>query len=250
MNKDRNLFQVQISFPDIIKVTFVVAAYFIAFWIAYPFPGAERIQVAIWPAGGIGLAVLLLSPRRLWLIILAAFFLAGNISNLMIGRPLFNSMGFMIANVIESYGCAWVIVRWCGENIRFTTVKEIFALIFAATVVNAGTAVIGGGTAWLAGLSPFWNFWKFWWIADGLGILIVAPLIVSWGTISNFSVRHQWKIGLEGGLFMSIWIKISQLSFQVQQSDDPFTARPYLLVALLAYAAIRLGQRGVTAALF
>ena len=238
------------SFWDIIRVAFFVVAYFIAFQIAYLFPDAERILVAIWPAGGIGLAALLLSQRRLWFIILAAFFLAGNISNLMIGRPLFNSMGFMIANIIESYGCAWLIVRWCGEDIRFTTLKEISALIFGAVFVNAGTALIGGGTAWIAGISPFWSFWKFWWIADGLGILIIAPLFVTWGTFRDISIRHQWKLGLEGGIFMVIWYEISKLSFHVQASGDPFTANPYILVALLAYASLRLGQRSVTVALF
>lgn len=63
---------------------------------------SERILVAIWPASGIGLVALSLSQHRLWFVILAAFFLVGNISNLMIDRLLFNSMGFMIANVIES----------------------------------------------------------------------------------------------------------------------------------------------------
>lgn len=236
-----------IPFWDIIKVAFFVAVYFIAFQIAYLFPDAQNILLAIWPASGIGLAALLLSPRRLWFVILASFFIVGNISNLMIDRPLFNSIGFMIANVIESYACAWVIVRWCGEDIRFNTVKEISALIFGAIVVNAVTAVIGGGTAWIASISPFWSFWTFWWIADGLGILILAPLIVVWASFRDISIRDNWKIGLEAGIFMAIWYKISHLSFHVQASDiDPFTARPYLLIALLAYAAIRLGQRGVT----
>lgn len=239
-----------IPFWDIIKVAFFVAVYFIAFQIAYLFPDAQNILLAIWPASGIGLAALLLSPRRLWFVILASFFIVGNISNLMIDRPLFNSIGFMIANVIESYACAWVIVRWCGKDIKFNTVKEISALIFGAVVVNAVTALIGGGTAWIASISPFWSFWTFWWIADGLGILILTPLFVSWATFPNISIRDHWKIGLEAGIFMAIWYEISHLSFHVQASDiDPFAAKPYLLVALLAYAAIRLGQRGVTLSL-
>jgi PAS domain S-box-containing protein len=250
MNKDKNAGHLfPISSGDILRVALFVALYFIAFKISYLFPDAESILMVIWPAGGIGLAALLLSPRRLWPVIISAFFLVGNISNLMIDRPLFNSIGFMIANVTESYLCAWLIVRWCGEDIRFTTVKEISALIFAATVVNACTAFIGGGTAWLAGLFPFWSFWQSWWISDGLGILIVAPLVVTWSTLRDITIRDQWKKGIEVGIFMAIWFWIAQISFQVQASDDPFAAKPYLLFALLAYAAIRLGQRGVTATL-
>lgn len=36
------------------------------------------------------------------------------------------------ANIIESYGSAWIIMKWCGENIR----------------------------AWMEGISSFWSFWE------------------------------------------------------------------------------------------
>jgi PAS domain S-box-containing protein len=247
------------------RVVFVALAYFAAHQVAFLFPDAEKILAAVWPAGGIGLAALLLSPRRLWPTLLAALFVAGNAANLLEGRPLFNSVGFMTANVLESLACAWLIVRWCGEGVRFSRVKEVTALIFAATVVNAGTSFIGAGTATLATVAPFWSFWETWWVADGLGILLVAPLIVVWSTFQDFSSRPdrgsvgswlknstapaRWGRALESGLFMALWSAAAWLAFQPQTAHSPFTLQPYFFVALLAYAALRLGQRGVTLAL-
>jgi hypothetical protein len=40
-------------------------AYFLAHQISYLFPDMSKILMAIWPAAGIGLASLLLTPKRL-----------------------------------------------------------------------------------------------------------------------------------------------------------------------------------------
>lgn len=240
--------------PDVFRIAIVAPAYFAAHRIAFLFPDAENILAAIWPAGGIGLAALLLCPRRLWPAILAALFVAGNSANLLEGRPLFNSIGFMTANVLESLACAWLIIRWCGEGVRFNRVKDVAALIGAATMVNACTALIGAGTAALGGAAPFWSFWRTWWIADGLGILIVAPLIVTWSTYRGFFPptqwsRARWNRTFESGLFMVLWCAVAWLSFQRQTTRGLSTLQPYVLLALLTYAALRFEQRGVTLAL-
>lgn len=68
--------------------------------------------------------------------------MAGSAAKLTAGRPLFNSVGFMLANVAESFGCAlWMQAR-CGMTLRFHRVKDVLALFVAAVVINAGTAVL------------------------------------------------------------------------------------------------------------
>jgi PAS domain S-box-containing protein len=234
---------------NVLRVALVALAYFVAHQIAFLFPDAEQVLMAVWPAGGIGLASLLLSPRRLWPWILVGIFLAGNSANLLAGRPLVNSVGFMTANVLESLACAWLITAWSGESVRFSRVREVVALICAATVVNACTSLIGAGTAALAGVSPFWIFWRTWWIADGLGILVVAPLIVAWSTFPDLSLRGRWTRALESGLFMALWCGAVWLTFHAPTTHDLFSPQPYILIALLGWAALRLGQRGVTVAI-
>jgi signal transduction histidine kinase len=234
---------------DVIRVILIALLYFMAHWIAFLFPDTERILAAIWPAGGIGLAALLLNRRRLWIPILAGMFIAGNIANLMVNRPLFNSLGFMTANVLESLLCAWAIIYWCGENVTFTRVREVLALIFAAVFVNAGTALIGAGTAWFTSLAPFWNFWETWWVADGLGILIVAPLIVAWLKPREPFLPPQWGRLLESGFFLALWSAVAWLAFQGGDAHGPLTPQPYILVVMLAYVSLRFSMRGTTSAI-
>jgi integral membrane sensor domain MASE1 len=205
--------------------------------------------MAVWPAGGVGLAALLLSPRRLWPTILAALFLTGNAANLMTGRPLFNSVGFMTANVIESLACAWLMVKWGGSDISFGRVREVTALIFAATAVNAFTALVGAGTATIAGMAPFWSFWQTWFVADGLGILLVAPLVVTWSSFRDLSAGERRSWAIETTLFMAIWCAAAWMTFHVHPEHSYFSPQPYVFVALLAWAALRPGRRCVTLAL-
>jgi integral membrane sensor domain MASE1 len=151
----------------------------------------------MWPAAGVGLAALVLSPRRQWPVILAVLFIAGNGANLVSGRAAAASLGFMTANLIESLACAWLIARWCGSGVRFTRIQEVLALMTSAVFVNAGSALLGAGTAALTNTSPFRDFWFTWWVADGLGILLVTPLIVAWSDFGNLFHKLRWYRVLE-----------------------------------------------------
>ena len=143
------------------------------------------------------LAALLLNPRRHWGVILAGIFVAGNAANLVVGRSLPLSLGFMTANIVESLVSAWLIARWCGPEVRFGRIRDVVALIVAAVFVNGGSATIGAATASLTTHSEFGSFWFTWWIVDGLGILLITPLIVTWSDCRDMFQDVRWTRVLE-----------------------------------------------------
>jgi PAS domain S-box-containing protein len=234
---------------DTLTVLFIALAYFAAHELAFRFPDAGQALMAVWPAGGIGLAALLLNRRQLWPAIITALFVAGSAASLLAGRPLFSSIGFMTANVLESLACAWVILLWRGEGIRFFRVKEIGVLIFVAFAVNAVTALIGAGAASLTDGTPFWGFWQTWWASHGLGILLVTPLITVWTTRRYMPFRMRWFEIIESVLTLVFWCLIVWLAFQVVKVPSLFFSQPYIIVVILAYISLRFGQRGTTLAL-
>ena len=232
-----------------LRLALIASAYFAAHLIALLFPDAEKVLAAVWPAGGIGLAALLLNPRHLWPAILATLFVAGNTANILSGRPLFISAGFMTANVLESLACACFMVRYCGACVRFTSVKNVLVLIAAAVFVNALTAFVGAGAAAFTHTAPFWKFYVSWLVADGLGILLVTPLIVEWSEFKALRRVMSFKLRLvEACAFLILWCVAVHFSFQ-SPIYSLYTPHPYTLVALLAWPALRFGQRGVTLSL-
>jgi PAS domain S-box-containing protein len=228
----------------------VGVAYSLTHHLAFLFPDAGRVLMAIWPAAGVGLAALLLSPRRLWPAILAVIFISGILSDLVGGRPFLASLGFMTANTLESLACGWMILRTVGQKPTFCRVREVVALLAAAVFVNAVTSLVGAGTARLVGVAPFWAFWETWWIEDGLGILILTPTIVAWACRPKPRAEARWPSFVEVCLFLVVWCMVAWLSFNEHAALLSHTLQPYFLVALLAWPALRFSQRVTTLALF
>ncbi|EPR42111.1 multi-sensor signal transduction histidine kinase [Desulfovibrio sp. X2] len=223
--------------------------YFVANKIALFFPDAESILTAVWPAAGVGLASLLLAPRRLWPAVLAAVFLAGNAANLLSGRPLANSLGFMTANVLESLLGAWLMRLWCGRDIRFNRVKDVGALIAVSVLANAATACVGAGTAALAGVASFWSLWATWWVADGLGMLLVTPLVVGWAETARAGLARKPGRAAEHAVFLLLWCAAAWWTFQPHAAIAFLAPKPYVLAALILWPALRMGHRSVAFAL-
>lgn len=232
---------------DVLSLALIALAYFLAHKLAFFFPDAAMALMAIWPAGGVGLAALLLCRQRLWTAILVTLFVTGASADLLAGRPPVSSLGFVTANVFQSFSCAWIIARWRGQDIRFARIKDVSALIFAATVVNAATACLGAGAAALTHAASFASFWLSWWIAGGLGILLVAPAIVT-----LFRAKGAWwRLGasrtVEWVLLAAVWGVVAWMTFEPRFVRVPL--HPYMLVVILAWPALRFGQRTVSLAL-
>lgn len=228
-----------------VKILGIALAYFFASFVSFLFPDTQKVLMAVWPPAGVGLAALLLSPKRLWPAILLAIFAAGNAANLIQHRPLLNSLGFMTANVVESLGCAWLIIRICGDSVRFDRVKGVVALIAGSTLVNAGSACIGAGVAALTSGVSFGTFWFTWWVADGLGLLIITPLIVEFSDPRGLSSGLGWKRLVEFCAFLIVWCIVAWASFNHNAFTNSWPIYPYMLIPLLALPALRFDQREV-----
>ena len=231
------------------RIALIAAVYFIAHHIAFLFPDSASVLMAVWPAAGIGLAALLLTPRRSWPSLLAAIFIAGIFSDHLVGRPLFMSLGFMTSNVLESLLCALLLQRWCKSPLDFSSLRTVLLLAFAATVVNGATACLGGATAALTGGGSFWIFWRTWWISDGLGIFLFTPFIIAWRETELAPARWRLKSLIAPALFLICWILVSWITFQPELARHIIACRPYFLVFLIGFAAVTLGMRTLTLAL-
>ncbi len=233
---------------DAVALSLVAASYFLGHQLAFLIPDQARLLMVIWPPAGIGLASLLLNPRRRWPAILATLFATGMLADLLAHRPFVACLGFMTANIVESLGCALLLTARSREPVRFATSRDVIALLVATGGVNAGTAVIGAGTAALAGGAHFGQAWFAWWVSDGLGILLITPLVVSWVDLRRSTVRIRWTLVGEWTAFMILWGALAWASFDLVPGPLP-AVRPYILLALLAWPAFRLGQPTVTLAL-
>lgn len=222
-----------------IRIAGFALVYFIAHQIAFFFPDSEKVIMAVWPAGGIGLAAFLLTPYRLWPGLVLGFYLAGVMADVFLAnRSLGAGLGYMTGNMVESLGCALLIIRCAGKRVRFDRVIEVLALIASVLLVNAFSSCIGAASGVLSRGISFWDAWLSWFISDGLGILLVTPLIITGVKSREIWPWYRPGWGLESGLFILTWILAVWQSIQPASISRPLTLHPYMLIAILAWPAL------------
>lgn len=225
-------------------------AYLAAHKLAYLLPVAGGVIAAVWPASGVALGALLLSPRRLWPALLAVTSVTNFTVEMFAGRNVLTELGFVLANLLETAGSAWLISRGSDRPVTFRRVSEVLALAAAAIGVNAVSAAVGAAATLLEPGRDFWSVYRTWWVVDGLGLLLLTPLLVSWlGPQSTPSPRRSWGATGEGLLILALGGVLVWLYFGTRWESLPARPSSYMLFIPLVWAALRLGPRGTTAVL-
>ena len=227
----------------------VACAYWVAVRLGLLLVAQPEGVASIWPASGLALAVLLLNPKKQWPILLAVIFVANVVGNLSGGNSLPVSLGFALANILEALLAAGILTYFCRTKITFQTSRQIFSLFGAAIFGNGLSALLGAAVPALAFGAPFSETWLVWWSADGLGMILIAPLIVSWATNrSNFRLRKLPEI-IEVVILSLALVAFAWLIFGPLNSKDSSVLRNYMVFPIVIWLAFRFNLRGMTSAL-
>lgn len=202
---------------------------------------SEGISI-FWLPNGILLAALLLVPRRDWPLHLVAAVLAELAADL----PTFTvlqALGFAAVNLFECLLAAWLLQRvarpFALDRLRHVGLFGLYALVVAcglAALLGAAIYALSGSTS-----TTLWDFWLIWWLGDGLGVLLVTPLLLGWlqGTHPPLERRLEAAVLLALTLLLTLWV-----FSQAAGSADTFYKRAFLLTPLPVWAAVRFGVRG------
>src|SRR4028119_1420014 len=196
----------------------------------------------IWPAAGIAQAALLVFGRQLW-------------PGIAIGGFLF-SMSVPSANIATALisAAARTLQAWTGtyllQRINFSAtldrLKDVLGIVglaaLGSTLINS---TIGSIVVCLTGLSSWSNFvriWGTWWVGDAMGVLLVAPLLLTWQQLPKVS-SHRKKIA-ERAIWLLLLLAVGWLVF-CSRTRAAYARYPleYLPFPLVVWAAFRFGQR-------
>ncbi len=230
-------------FHEVFRLILIAVVYFVSVRGGLLFVAQPEGIASIWPPSGVALAALLLSNRDKWLPVLLTIFATNIAGNLTGGNSLPVSFGFALANILEPTLGAWVIIRFSGAGTTFTRVAEVLALCLAAVVMNACTALLGASVPTLAFGAPFLETWRLWWVADGLGILLITPVIVTWVKLPKMFRGIPVNRLAEG---MSLLLAVAVIPWMLLSysgdMEHPFF-HLYIVFPLLIWSAFRFSQR-------
>lgn len=158
---------------------FVAAAYVAAAQFGFTFALATKQVTAVWPATGIALAALLLLGYRVW----PGIWLGAFISNAFRAEPAWTAAAIATGNTLAPVLGTFLLRRFGFQN-AIERVRDVLLLtVFGSATAMTVSAINGAICLALARIVPWSDLssvcW-LWWTGDAIGVLLVAPLLLTW----------------------------------------------------------------------
>jgi integral membrane sensor domain MASE1 len=196
-----------------IALTVAIAiVYFVAARLSLELLTKPEGVAVFWPAAGVSAGALVaLGFRARWPVIFGTI-AATILANLLGDRNVWGAVLFGLCNAGEAVLTAWLINHYYGPDFTLSKLRNMVGLVGAAII---GTAVSGIGGAitfklFHSATTPIWITFQHWFASDGLGIIVVAPLIIEFASAARD--RPPLAELLEGTLTVAALALVSALA--------------------------------------
>ena len=228
----------------------VFAAYYLGAKIGFALTFRPHPVSVLWPPNSILLAALLLTPVRVWWLILLAAFPAHLAAQLQSNVPPAMILCWFISNSCEALIGAGCVRYLLDGPVRFDRLRNVGIFIFFAALLGPFLssfldAAFVAINRW--GQDSYWQVWRIRFTSNVLAALILVPFIVTW---SAEGIAWLGKIRrarfLEAVLLLLCLLSVNTIVFY---KLGPAAELLYLPLPFLIWAAVRFGSRGASAAI-
>jgi signal transduction histidine kinase len=236
---------------DIPVIVGLAAVYVASAQLGFEFDAVSGFATLVWPPTGISLAAVLLLGARVW----PGVFIGAAIANIWTGATPAVGLGIALGNTLQTLFAAYLLGRVRGFTPTLENARSAVGLIAGAAVMSTLiSTTIGVGSLHLGGIvttSQLTYTWRAWWIGDMVGVLLIAPPLLTWFSRPRVSLQAK---GMEIAAFCVSVVIVSVTTFFSGLPSMPRLPTAFhhmdLLFVVLVWAALRLGQRvAMTAAL-
>src|SRR5882672_496648 len=162
---------------------------------------------AFWPPNAILLAALLLTPQRIWWVLVLAVFPAHLFIQLSIGIPLISALAWFVGNAGEAVLGAICVRLFKEDNPLFESVHGVIVFLgFGVLLPTLATSFLDAAGVILTGLGQnYWTLWTTRLTSNILADLTIVPTIVVFGVkgVSWFRTANAAAYGESAALAVS-----------------------------------------------
>lgn len=223
-------------------VTLLAVMYFGAAKLGLRFAFVHPSATALWAPTGIALAAMLIFGFRVW----PGAFLGAFFANLTTAGTVLTSIGIATGNTLEGVAGCYLVMHFARGQRAFERAHDILKFAFLAGMVSTTiSATVGVTTLSLGGFADWTQYgsiWRTWWLGDGVGAVLVTPLVLLWRENPRLNWTREQIIELVLlflGLFFTAWIVFGG-RFHSEVKNYPLE---YLCIPFLIWAAFRFGRR-------
>lgn len=195
------------------------------------------VSVAVfWPAAGLALVALVVTPRRHWVRVCAVVLLATAAGNVLAGRDPVTALLFGSANTLEAVVTATTYLRLAHQRYLLERLSDAWNLVCAALLGGLAGGLVAALTAASLLDGDLLTSWGTFLASHPAGILMVAPvLLMRPGPPARVG-------GLERALHVTALVGAVGLAYWPHGLPLGFLPLP-----VLAWAAARFGSRTAAA---
>ena len=223
-------------------VTLLAVVYFGAAKLGLRFAFVNPSATAVWAPTGIALSAFLIFGFRVW----PGAFLGAFFANLTTAGSVLTSIGIATGNTLEGVAGCYLITRFARGQRAFERAQDIIKFAFLAGMVSTTISATVGATSLSLGGFADWtqygSIWRTWWLGDGVGAVLVTPLVLLWRENPRLNWTREQIIELAllfFGLFLTACIVFGG-RFHSEVKNYPLE---YLCIPFLIWAGFRFGRR-------
>jgi diguanylate cyclase (GGDEF)-like protein len=223
-------------------VAVLAVVYFGTAKLGLRFAFVNPSATALWAPTGITLAAFLIFGSRVW----PGAFLGAFFANLTTAGSVLTSIGIATGNTLEGMAGCYLVRRFARGPQAFERAQDIFKFAFLAGIVSTTISATVGVTSLSLGGFADWTvygpIWRTWWLGDGVGAVLVTPVVLLWRENPRLNWTREQILELTLlflGLFFTVWIVFGG-RFHSEVKNYPLE---YLCIPFLIWAAFRFGRR-------
>ena len=223
-------------------VAVLAVVYFITAKVGLRFAFVNPSATALWAPTGITLAAFLIFGVRVW----PGAFLGAFLANLTTAGTVLTSITIATGNTLEGVVGCYLVTRFARGPHAFERAQDIFKFAFlagmAATTISATVGVTSLALSGFADWRAFGPIWRTWWLGDGVGAVVVTPLVLLWKENPRLTWTRE-QIGELALLFLGLFITAAIVFGGRFHSEVRNYPLEYLSIPFLIWAAFRFGRR-------
>ncbi|MCB0878626.1 MAG: MASE1 domain-containing protein [Thermoleophilia bacterium] len=209
--------------------------------IALEAPLGSTMVAPFWAPAGVAVAGLTLLGPRAWPAVYAAAVVAGVIG----GASLATALGVAVGASVEAVLAAYLLRR-LDLHASFDRIRDVITIALVSLIACAPSALGGVTLLAAAGIDSdesFASLAALWWFGDVMGIIVVAPVLLTATALVAGNRRLQPARTIEFTLVIGTLAAASWLVF-----SDEHWRRPVMLLPMWCWATIRFRAFGASVA--
>ncbi len=224
----------------LLQLLLVACACFLTGWLGLHVPFTGTHTPLVWLPAGIAVAALIMYGRYVW----PGIFLGVLPVYLMAGFGWMPALQVATSATLAPVVCVAALLRW-KFHADFGRTRDVAVFVLASMVGMLVSSASGVLIRKLSGVLPTSDLiasWFSWWMGDVLGVLLVAPVLL---TINLDNLRRLSRLRYELMFWLAFALPVGAFAF-MQNSGGQGQTLPLAFVALLllVWAALSFGVTG------